>query len=243
MFRAEEFRLYEPQNRGDESLNAKRLAVRQKLQTIGEAAKKELAKLGLGLERRESLHHPFSLNHNRVVAQWTSLFRDAKARKEFSRMVGPDLGKDVDPGNANLAFFVAINEDGIDFGLRLGELAWYDAQNFVNRCAKDDAARAAWTELLHRAPGFALRIHDWETRYATATLNRDQALEIFKYFQIGKHRLGIVQTIPKDDPRAASADFCGIACAGLAALAPAYQSMAWHPNNNFLMKGGAGFVS
>ncbi|MBL8695194.1 MAG: hypothetical protein JNJ88_13960 [Planctomycetes bacterium] len=242
-FRPEDFRLYEPQNRSDETLNPKRLVVRQRLQAIGEAAKAALAEEGLGFERRESLHHPFSVNHFRVVAQWTSLFRDAKARKEFARAVGPDLGKDVDPGHANAALFASIDDEGITVGLRVGVEAWYDAQNLTNRCGKSDPERRALVELLRSAPGFLLRIHDWEKRYPTESISRDGVEEVLKYFQPGKHQLRCYRAIPKADPASTSAEFLGTLVEGMRKLAPLYRFIAWSPGNNWLLKGSGGFAS
>lgn len=237
-FRPEEFRLYESRNRGDESLNEKRLAVRHKLQAIGERARGELAALDLRLERRESLHHPFSINHNRVVAQWTSIFRDAKQRKEFAKMVGPELGKDVDPGNANVAFFVSIDEQSLQIGLRLGESAWYDAQNLTNRRARNAEQERVFIDIARSAPGFFFRIHDWETLYPTEKFSRDHTDEIFKYYKIGEHRLTCVRMIKKDDPAACSPAFADSAVAALLSLAPIYKYIAWSTENNYLIKGG-----
>lgn len=242
-FRPEEFRLFEDRHRGDETLNAKRLAVRKRLQSIGEAAQAALGAAGLSLERRESLHHPFHVNHHRVVAQWTSLLRDAKARRAFARAVGPDLGKDVDPGHANLAFFVAIDEAGLQFGLRLGVEAWYDAQNFVNRAARNEAESDRWREALREARGCFVRIHDFESRFAAETLTRDQARDLFKYFRVGTHRLVVARAVGKDDPLATAADFLEEAVAGLRALAPVYAFMAWSPENDHLLRGDGAFRS
>jgi hypothetical protein len=241
-FRPEEFRLYEPQNRGDESLNEKRLAVRRKLQAIGEATRVALLADGLSLERRESLHHPFSVNHHRVVAQWTSLIRDAKARRAFARAVGPDLGKDVDPGHANVALMVAIDDLGLELGLRIGAEAWYDAQNLVNRC-RDGAGRAALLERLRAAPGFELRIHDWETRFPTDRAGPGAIDDLLRWFQPGKHRLSCTRAVSKSDPLATDAAFLGVAVDGLKALAPLYRFAAWGPENDALLRqGGAGFA-
>jgi hypothetical protein len=240
-FRPEDFRLYEPQNRSDDALNARRLEVRHKLQFIGDTLKKRLAAESLRLERRESLHHPFSVNHMRVVAQWTALFRDARARKEFARFVGPDLGKDVDPGNANLAFFVTIDEGGLAFGLRWSAEAWYDAQNFVNKYSKSDERRRELADLLKQAPSFHARIHDWATLYPCSRASRENLEEIIKYFRVGEHRLSVAQHVAKDDPAACSADFCGRAVGELAQLAPVYKALAWSPANNFLLSSGGGF--
>ena len=242
-FRAEEFRLYEPQNRGDESLNERRLAVRRKLQAIGEAAQRALAEAGLKLERRESLHHPFSMNHFRVVAQWTALFRDAAGRKAFSRFVGAELAKDVDPGHANASLACAVDDLGVEMGFRVGVEAWFDGQNLANRC-RTDAARRELADLVRAAPGFAMRIHDWETRYPTEKATREQIEEIFKYYQPGKHRLACTRAIARTDPAACAPSLVEIAAASLRALAPLYRFAAWSPENNHLLKaGGGGFVT
>lgn len=240
-FRPEEFRLYESRNRSDDTLNGKRLVVRQKLQAIGEATKNALAKHGVGCERRESLHHPFSVNHMRVVAQWTSIFRDAKARKEFTKYVGPDLAKDVDPGNANFAFFVSIDESGLQFGLRLGAEAWFDAQNFVNKYSRNDLLRRELAEILKKTPGFHLRMHDWEKLYPTEKASREDLEEIFKYYRVGEHRWTCARSIPKDDPRAGAPDLCETTAASLASLSDIYKSIAWNPGNNYLTNAAGGF--
>ncbi|MBL8995028.1 MAG: hypothetical protein JNM63_16895, partial [Spirochaetia bacterium] len=240
-FRPEDFRLYEPRNRGDDSLNARRLEVRHKLQAIGEAARAALAKEGLGLERRESLHHPFSVNHMRVVAQWTALFRDAKARRAFAAMVGPDLGKDVDPGNANICFFVSIDDNGLQIGLRVGEGAWYDAQNFIHQLGTE-AGRRNCIEAARRAAGFHFRIHDWAQLYPTDSFSRDSIDTILKYYKIGEHRLTCVRVLAKEDPQGCDPLFLQNAVSGLASLAGLYKFMAWSPENNHLLKPGGGFA-
>ncbi|MBI3817433.1 MAG: hypothetical protein HY286_01985 [Planctomycetes bacterium] len=241
-FRIEDFRLYETRNRGDESLNGRRLEVRHKLQAIGEAAKVKLAADGIVLERRESLHHPFSINHMRVVAQWTSLFRDAKARKTFARMVGPELGKDVDPGNANVAFFVSIDEGCIQIGIRLGENAWYDARNWIQPCEKSDPQRTAFVEIVRRSPGFYLRIHDWEKTWSTEKFTRDDFAEIIKYYKIGEHRFTFTRRINKSDPASGDPALLANAVESLHSLAPIYRCIAWTPDNDRLFQSGGGFV-
>ena len=233
-FRPEEFRLYEPRHRSEESLNDKRLGVRRKLQAIGEAAQEALAAAGLRLERRESLHHPFAMNHFRVVAQWTALFRDAKGRRELAKRIGPELGKGLDPGHANAALTVAIDDQGVEVGVRIGVEAWYDGQNLARRCA-DDAGRRELAALLRAAPGFALRIHDWEKRYASERATREDLEELVRYWQPGEHRLSCTRAIAKDDPLATSAALRDEATSALVALAPLYRFAAWSPENDRLL--------
>ena len=81
MFFSADFDLYEPRFQGDSEWNQRRLAVRKRLQALGEELKKAYAALGIGLDRRESLHNPHATNGKRVRRQRTMLFRDKKSRK------------------------------------------------------------------------------------------------------------------------------------------------------------------
>lgn len=177
-----------------------------------------------------------------MVAQWTSIFRDAKQRKEFARVVGPELGKDVDPGNANAAFFVSINEDGLQLGLRLGEAAWYDARNLTNHFSKSENERRELVNLVRAVAGFQFRIHDWEKLYPSEKFTRDDMLEILKYYKTGEHRLSFYRSIQKSDPLACSANFFDISVSALRSLAPVYKFAAWSRDNNYLFQSGGGFA-
>jgi len=239
--RPEDFRLFEPQNRSDEGLNERRLGVRRKLQSIGEAAHEALRADGLALERRESLHHPFAMNHFRVVAQWTALFRDAKARRELARRIGPELGKGLDPAHANASLAVSVDDEGVELGFRVGVEAWYDGQNLAKRCATD-AARRELAALLRSIPGFALRIHDWAKTYPTEKASREDLEELVRYYQPGQHRLSCFRSIAKGDPRATSPELRDEAVAALRSLAPLYRFAVWSPENDLLLRAGGGFT-
>ena len=233
-FEARDFVVFGEAYRSNAEYDEHRLRIRRRLAAIAEEARGRLTTLGLPLERRDSLHRPHGFNRNRVVAQWVYLARDAKARRAFRTRVGPEVGADLDPAFQNAHLCVAIDEKGLEVGLRVHREAWVDAQNLKNAGA-DAAGWQAWRDLLRALPeGYGLRIHDWKKLYPCSRLTRDDAEEFFRYFVPGEHGMRVFRSIPKEHPAAISAEFPARAAEELVALAPLYLFIAWAPENDRL---------
>jgi hypothetical protein len=125
MFFAADFELFTSRYQGDEEWNGSRLAIRRRLQTLGNEVCAEYATLGVALDRRESLHHPHHTNGKRVRRQRTMIFRDKKSRKKLQSFLGKDLGKDLNSARNNVHMQICIDDKQCWWGIRIDESAWY----------------------------------------------------------------------------------------------------------------------
>jgi hypothetical protein len=233
-FESRDFAVFEEAYQKNADYDAHRLRVRRRLGAIAEAARVRLGEHGLPLERRDSLHRPFSFNRGRVVAQWVYLIRDAKVRRAFRAVAGAEVGADLDPAFQNAHLCVAVDEGGVKVALRVHKEAWVDAQNWKNRLS-DAAGRDGFRLLLNVVPeGFGLRIHDWKKVYPCGRVGRDDVEEFVRYFVPGEHGARVFRTIPRSDPKATAADLPARLADDLVALAPLYQFVAWSPENDRL---------
>ena len=110
MFSFNDFELYQPRLQGDEEWNGRRLIIRRHLQAMGDSLKAEYKKLGVELDRRESLHNPHHTNRKRVRRQRSMIFRAKKARTALQKFLGKELGKDLDSARNNLHFQILIEQ-------------------------------------------------------------------------------------------------------------------------------------
>jgi hypothetical protein len=233
-FEARDFAVFEEAYQKNPDYDAHRLRVRRRLAAIAEEARGKLGEHGLRLERRDSLHRPFSFNRGRVVAQWVYLLREGKDRKAFRSIVGPEVGADLDPAFQNAHLVLAVDEAGVEAGLRVHKEAWVDAQNWKNAIG-DAPGREGFRQLLNALPeGFGLRIHDWKKVYDCPKVNRDDVEEFAKYFTPGEHGARVFRSVARSDPGAIAAELPSRLAEALVALAPLYRFLAWSPENDRL---------
>ena len=100
LFEESDFRALAPGLASNPDYNAHRLAARRRLLALGKRAASAAGPLGLELECRTSLHHPHTFNGNRVQRLWAYLTRTKKAKGALKKLLGPELGKDLDSAYA-----------------------------------------------------------------------------------------------------------------------------------------------
>lgn len=228
-----DFVVYGASYQRNEDWNGKRLEIRRKLESYGKAAAEVIGAAGLALDVRTSLHHPFEFNGFRVTQQWVYLTRNKKEKTALKKILGPELGKDLDSSYRNLYLALSIDETGLEISFKIHPDAWFDGQNLKNKC-QDDARLREWVAILNRLPGFEFRIHDWKKVYEASRVTRTDLLDFYKYYVPGEHRLPLSLRVGREDPVATSGEFADLALESFRALAPAYAFAAWSPANDFL---------
>ncbi|MDP7061970.1 MAG: hypothetical protein QF489_03435 [Planctomycetota bacterium] len=225
MFFPADFDLYEPRLQGDQEWNQRRLEVRKRLQSLGEGVVAAYAKLGIGLDRRESLHNPHATNGKRVRRQRTMVFRDKKSRKVLQNFLGKELGKDLDSARNNVHFQICIDQGGCWWGLRIDDTAWYDLNVLVKR-AEESEGQKALADACQAAPGFELELNRGGARPLEKMTTRDWR-DFAGVVQPGQSSMELIARMPKHAVVEAGDDFADGVIADLERLAPFYRLASW----------------
>ena len=217
--------------------NERRLHTRRKLAALAKRARVELARLDLQLEPRTSLHHPHAFNGGRVTRLWSYLVRAKPEKTRLRRVLGADLGKDLDAAYRNAYLCLAIEAEALE--VRSASMpTLFDGQNLVRRLAAE--GRRPWLALLNQLEGFQLRLHDWKGEWRCGAITPEWLDEYLRHYVPGEHMLAIERRWPLPKAlvpaRAAALDAQTPALlqAELARLVPAYRYAAWSAESDFL---------
>jgi hypothetical protein len=225
----------------DAQYNDRRLVTRRKLGAIAKVALDGLvadaAASGgeLELAQRTSLHQPHVFNHMRVRRMWAYLCRGKKEKSRLRRVLGSELGKDLDASYRNAYLCVAIEEAALEVSLRIHPDAWFDGQNLVHRVRKEGTALLA--ALLNPLAGYRLRLDDWKGEWPCGKLTTDSLRDFFKYYEPGKLGLSLERRWPAPPGArgpALAPDVPALLVAELRALAAPYRYAAWSQESDFL---------
>jgi hypothetical protein len=225
----------------DPQFNDRRLATRRKLLSIAQAALERLgadaAKSGGALELavRTSLHNPTVFNHMKVKRMWAYICRGKKEKARIKKVLGADLGKDLDAAYRNAYFCVAIEDAALEVSLKIHPDAWFDGQNLIHRTTKEGFA--VWLALLNSTPGYRLRLDKWKGEWICGQITSDWLREFFRYYKPGELGLAVERRWPAPaGARGAALDPSVPAqlVDELRALAPLYRYAAWSEESDFL---------
>lgn len=226
VFVSADFELFQARFQSDPEWNARRLAVRQRLQALGTRVQEAWARGKIKLDRRESLHHPHATNGKRVRRQRTMLFRDRKARSALQRFLGKELGKDLDSAVNNLHLQAGLDDRRFYYGLRVDRGAWYDLNVLLKR-AEEPPGREEIVAACRAAPGFELEVDGRGARPLEAMSSRDWQDLTTKVLRPGESTLDLVRRVPADEVAAAGEEFEGRVVSGLESLIPFYRLACW----------------
>jgi hypothetical protein len=233
VFRDADFDAFEKSKWRNPAFNNERLKTRRKLTAMGKRISPRLAEAGLALEMQASLSHPYTFNKYSVDSLWIYWSRADAERKKLKKLLGWELGKDLDPNYVHCILVLGLDVAKVEIALRVHSAAWWDGQNLKNKC-KTEAAVREWTAILNALPGFVLNIHDWKKEYRCGTLLPGDVANFFEYFVPGEHWLHLRRTIPRGTAILGSPEFVEAAAADLVRLVPAYRFVAWTPQNDHL---------
>lgn len=225
VFSQADFELYQPRFQADPEWNGRRLELRRRLQELGEQVQEAYAALGIGLERRESIHNPHGVNQNRVRRQRTKLFRDKKARKALQGFLGKELGRDLDAAQNNVHLQAGLDAEGAFWGLRIDPGAWYDLNTLLKR-AEDEPGRTAIRAAAQTASGYQLRVDGRGPRPVEPMSSRDWR-DLSGLLQPGKSGLDLIQRLAPAQAEAAGAGLAPRIVADLVRLADFYRVSCW----------------
>jgi hypothetical protein len=225
----------------DPQYDDRRLVARRKLAAVGKEALARIAAAGGGpggtpeLVSRTSLHHPHPFNGMRVRRLWAYLCRGPRAKAKLRRVLGPELGKDLDAAYRNAYLCVALEPDALETSLRIHVDAWYDAQNLAKRLKAEGTA--GWLERLNALPGYCLRLDDWKGEWRCGALDGTRIEEFLRYWKPGEHALRVERRLPAPPGARGAALDAALPPAladELARLVPLYRFTVWSDESDFL---------
>jgi len=237
LFEESDFRALAPGLASNPDYNAHRLAARRRLLALGKRCARAAGEQGLALDCRTSLHNPHTFNGNRVQRLWAYLTRSKKEKTALKRLLGSELGKDLDSAYRNVYLCLAIESQALEVSLRIHPDGWYDGQNLVNRVRREGPD--AWRALLNELSGFHLRLHDWKGEFRCGALTPEKVEEFLRHYTPGDHQLAIERRYPAPDGARGGALEAG--CAEelereLLRLVPMFRYVAWSTENDCLLQ-------
>ncbi len=224
LFHAADFELFQPRFQADPEWNGRRLDLRHRLQEVGEAVRSAYRERGIGLDRRESLHHPHASNGKRVRRQRTMLFRDKAARRSLQRFLGKELGRDLDSARNNTHLQVGIDLSGLWWGLRIDPGAWYDL-NALLKLAEEEPGRLQIVAACRVDPPFVLEVDRRGPRPLAGMGSRDWR-DLAGLLRPGESGIDVIQRLPAEEAIEAG-DLGPRIVAELLALGPLFQLACW----------------
>ena len=235
LFEESDFRALVPPLAANPDYNAHRLAARRRLLALGKRCASEASAQGLALECRTSLHNPHQFNGSRVTRLWAYLTRGKKEKSALKRVLGAELGKDLDSAYRNAYLCLALEGAALEVSLRIHPDGWYDGQNLVNRVKREGVK--PWLAQLNALGGFRLRLHDWKGEWRCGAHEPEQLEEFLKHYTPGNHQLAVEKRYPT--PEGARGGALQPGCAEelereLLRLVPLYRFTAWSPESNHL---------
>jgi hypothetical protein len=232
-FQASDFTLLETSKQRDPEYNPYRLKLKHKLRQMGDLWRADLKAAGLATEIRTSLSHPYTYNGFRVDAMWVYLARPKKERTALKTILGAELGEDLDPNYQHLVLYLEIDEQRVEVGMRIHQLAWWDTQDLMYK--SEPRVRALeFAHLLNPLEGFVMTIHDWKKEYRCGALSWGDIGTFMKYFIPGEHRWLLRRSLARTDPLATSTELIPFVSRWMVAMIPLYRWIAWSPANNHL---------
>lgn len=228
-----DFDLFQEKFQRNEEYNDARLVIRRRLDAIAKHLRDALTEKTCTFNSRASLHHPYKFNGFRVSSQFAYLSRGDKERKELKKILGVDLGKDLDQNFAHVLLVLEIYEHGLEIALRIHKDAWWDGENVKRRLAAE-SEREAFTALLLELPEYGLRIADHRRIHACETMTPQELSECLKYYTPGNDWLHISRDIDRDDPLVGSEEFLEWTTKEFKRLLPTYKYLRWSSKNNHL---------
>ncbi len=235
-FKPTDFARFQEELARDSIHNAERLEVRRKLDAFGKRLSKRLEAKDLAFASRASLHHPFRFNAYKVDSQYVYLSRADKERKSLKKILGVDLGKDLDQNYVHVILALEIHEHGLEVALRIHQNAWWDGENF-KRQVNSEPHRQQVVDALRAAPGFDLRVHDHRRKHPCDAMTVEELVETIGYYTPGEHWLHVEQSLGREEEYVTEPGLEGRLADEFEDLVKLYRVIRWTPKNDFLFGG------
>ncbi len=230
-----DFAPFEGARQRDRSWDARRLAVRRKLEAYAKAARKALReRCGLEFALRTSVHHPHATNRHRVRGLRAYLTRTPSERRLLTERFDGALAADTRTHYVQATIALAIDESGLRSSLSIHAQAFWDSMNLANKL-REPAGEAAFLDLLHALPGpFRMRNDRHRKEYRAGDLSAGELRNFVRYFEPGVHGFALEHVIPRADLPALGPALAPLLLEDLVALGPAYRFLLWSPANDHL---------
>jgi hypothetical protein len=242
-FTDRDFDAYQPQKWRSNTFNLERIAVKEKLAHLGRAAGALIGSDAQQLMVELSAEHPALWNHKQVDSQQVFFSRGKEARRQLDTFIDrgrsmASLLEDPSPQRSHIFLFAGVWLDHVRVGLRLHADARIDRENFEKQVADAWYAQtfaeqirglpAELTIAVDGGPSLAAPAFEPTTIPAlVAALAAPRPPAAPRWLSIGRR-------LERADAIAAGADLATIARDVLVALMPAYQFIAWTPDNDHI---------
>ena len=233
-FQSIDFEVFTEDRSRSETFNEKRLETKRRLAALGDHCRPILSAAGLDLPRRTSLHHPFSTNRFRVQSMWLYFARGADRLAELKSVLGPAFSEDLDPHYTHLLLVAEINAQEIKVGLRIHANAWWEGQNWKQKCGRSGEIGRC-LNLLNQIPdSFEIRLHNWAHIDRCGSVRKDDLGNFLRRYQPGEHWATVQRTYSQEEAIELGSSFEETLANDLVRLVPIYKYIAWSKKNNHL---------
>ena len=238
-----DFDAYQPQKWRSNTFNLERIAVREKLSLLGRAAGALIGSDGQPLMVELSAEHPALWNHRQVDCQQVFLSRGTEARRQLDTFIDrgrsmASLLEDPSPQRSHIFLFAGIWLEHVRIGLRLHADARVDRENFEKQVADRWEAQTFVEQVRGLPPDLTIGVDGGPSLPASScedstipalvtALAAPRAPSEPRWFSISP-RLDRAAAIAAGPHLAATVHEI------LIALMPAYQFIAWTPDNDHI---------
>ncbi len=243
-FESWDFASLAPAHERDPEWNARRLAARRRLSTLGKALAARVRKASdLDLEVRTSIHNPHAFNGGRVRRLWAYLTRSKAEKRRLRKVLGAELAKDLDSAYRNAYLCLAIEPTRLEVSLRIHPDAWYDGKNLENRIQSEGIE--GLLEELRLLDGFVLRLSDWKGEWPCGEgMPRERLEDFLRFWKVGEQGLVIDRRWPVPERGPALEAACTPQAPRqlldeLERLVPLFRYAVWSGESDFLFSGGS----
>lgn len=235
VFATNDFNCFAKQFHRKREYNQFRLKVRRKLGDLGACVLPMLKDAGLSLVAKTSLHHPYSYNSFAVDSQWVYFSPASQTLHHLKKILGTYVGADLDSHYTHTLLVIGIQQSGIYISLKIHPQAWWDGQNFKNKCGRREQ-QSLLLSFLHKLDNFYLKLHDWPNKYCCNDITIDDLKNYLRYYTPGEHWLHLDYEIARETPVATSPDLVKFAAQQLLSLVAIYRFITWAVDNNYVFK-------
>jgi len=237
-FDAEALSVFEQRKQSSNQFNRDRMALREALRDLGEAAAVPLTR-ERSFSWEISPHVPCLFNQHRVDEMVLFFTRTEDQRKAVgplidSRFSLPEQVAGLAVHQQHLHLGVRLSQEGVEVGLMAHSRAWLDVMNLLNRCRQPSEA----LDLVHRIrtlpPDYRFRIGP-DTWVDGPGFEESHLARLEQSVLNESFRILVGRVFAPGSPEVMAPNLRSQALETLTRLLPIWDFWAWRPSSNWLL--------
>jgi hypothetical protein len=238
-FALDDFEPYLPERATSNVYNRQRLAVKEKLLEIAQAAAGAVRAACPDLESAASDHAPTLRNGKRVESQWSYFWRGPERRASVAEVIEGSRGvaellADPPPWWRHAVLAATVAPDGFGVALRISGQALLDAAN-LRALLATTAGRDRLLAALHELPEpFVFAVPGEAPVPADAVTPATLEAFLAAFPEAGTAWFEVRRSWSRPEAAAAGSGLLRQAADDLGRLAPLYAAAAWTPDNDYV---------